>query len=384
VVLYSRGDRSVVQMKKKNLLIYPLCLLLFYPLVPIALTIAYLVTKNEKHHERATMSKFFSGFLDHGPQFVLRLVVVVLIGLSQGGVYHRDDYVFILSMVTSFLAFMWTALWFNERESNFLRWFFLSGPMYAAIFACRAFTLAVFLRETLYNDRSDALLAVVIIVIMVAANVTIFRVCGQDWVRSLVFGLASLLLPAGYNNDGRYYQLPLQDITRQPDTVARAPRLRRQEDNQIEIQEGQALSDREKEVVMLTPMKSTKFLIYHVLFNTVLMSACSTYLFLSPGDLGHEADDALVIPQLLGVVPGLLFGIGRCLLMPDCWAGYDDDTTTCQRCTGWLRRGGKIALAVIFSVLGILSLIPALFWTFIYKWFTSIDVKSALIDYAKD
>ena len=44
---------------------------------------------------------------------------------------------FILSMVTSFLAFMWTALMFNERQSSFLRWFFLSGPMYAAIFACR-------------------------------------------------------------------------------------------------------------------------------------------------------------------------------------------------------------------------------------------------------
>ena len=44
---------------------------------------------------------------------------------------------FILSMVTSFLDFMWTALMFNERQSSFLRWFFLSGPMYAAIFACR-------------------------------------------------------------------------------------------------------------------------------------------------------------------------------------------------------------------------------------------------------
>ena len=89
VVLYSRGDSNVVKLQKKNLIIYPVCLLFFYPLVPIALTIAYLVTKNEKHHERATISKFFAGFLDHGPQFVLRLVVVVLIGLSQGGVYQR-------------------------------------------------------------------------------------------------------------------------------------------------------------------------------------------------------------------------------------------------------------------------------------------------------
>ena len=86
LVLYSRGDRSVAKLQTKNLIIYPLCLLLFYPLVPIALTIAYLATKNEKHHERATISKFFAGFLDHGPQFVLRLVVVVLIGLGRAGV----------------------------------------------------------------------------------------------------------------------------------------------------------------------------------------------------------------------------------------------------------------------------------------------------------
>ena len=242
----------------------------------------------------------------------------------------------------------------------------------------------MFLRETLYNDRSDALLALMIIALMVGVNVTIFRLCGQDWVRSVVFGLASLLLPAGYNNDEKYYQLPGQDITRDPQTVSRAPRLRPAAEYQLKPQEGEELADREKEVVALTPMKSTKFLIYHVLANTLLMSACSVYLLLSPGDLGHEADDALVIPQLLGVVPGLLFGIGQCFLMPDCLAGYDDDTTTCEQCSTRLRKGAKVVLAIIFSVLGILSLIPALFWTFIYKWFTSIDVKSALMDYAQE
>ena len=39
----------------------------------------------------------------------------------------------------------------------------------------RAFTLAVFLKETLYNDRSDAPLALVIIFLMVSLNVTVFR-----------------------------------------------------------------------------------------------------------------------------------------------------------------------------------------------------------------
>ena len=218
-----------------------------------------------------------------------------------------------------------------------------------------------------------------------------------------MFGLASLLVPAGYNNDGLYYQLPGQDITRHPHTVTRAPRLRPSAENQLHVGEGEDLSEEDnKEVVALTPMKSTKFLIYHVLANALIMSACSTYLLLSPGELGNEAGDALVIPQLLGVVPGLLFGIGQCFLMPDCMAGYDDDTTTCEQCSTRynkqtsqltssltstlvrLRKGAKVVLAMIFSLLGILSLIPALFWTFIYKWFTSIDVKSALVDYAQD
>merc|ERR1711988_1999221 len=151
---------------------------------------------------------------------------------------------------------------------------FFSLDQCTLLFACRAFTLAVFLKETLYNDRSDAPLALVIIFLMVSLNVTVFRFCGQDWVRSLVFGLASLLLPAGYNNDSQYYQLPHRDITRQPATVARALRLRNPGDDPLQE------TDQEKEVVMLVPMKSTKFLIYHVLLNTILISACSTYLFL--------------------------------------------------------------------------------------------------------
>ena len=33
----------------------------------------------------------------------------------------------------------------------------------------------MFLKETLYNDRSDALMAILIVLLMVAVNVTIFR-----------------------------------------------------------------------------------------------------------------------------------------------------------------------------------------------------------------
>jgi len=33
--------------------------------------------------------RLFAAFLDHGPQFVLRLVIVVLNGIAHNGVYHR-------------------------------------------------------------------------------------------------------------------------------------------------------------------------------------------------------------------------------------------------------------------------------------------------------
>jgi len=40
------------------------------------------------------------------------------------------------------------------------------------------------------------------------------RLCGQDTIRSVVFGLCSLLMPAGYSGDSRYYQRPRQPLTR--------------------------------------------------------------------------------------------------------------------------------------------------------------------------
>ena len=36
-------------------------------------------------------------------------------------------------------------------------------------------------------------------------------------------------------------------------------------------------------------------------------------------------------------------------------------------------------LSTVFTVFGYLSLVPALFWTFIYKWFTSFDEDVRLV-----
>lgn len=79
---------------------YPLCLLVLYPVLPIVLTVAYLITKNTQTLEKCVVSKYFTAFLDHGPHFVLRLVIVVLVGIKQQGVYSKSDAIFILSMVT--------------------------------------------------------------------------------------------------------------------------------------------------------------------------------------------------------------------------------------------------------------------------------------------
>ena len=51
----------------------------------------YTLIKGGRHREFAVLAKLFEGFLDDGPQFVLRLVVVVLFGIGTGkdGGEHR-------------------------------------------------------------------------------------------------------------------------------------------------------------------------------------------------------------------------------------------------------------------------------------------------------
>ena len=59
-----------------------------------------------------------------------------------------DDVIFVLSMITSFGALVYFGIKFNERETNGWTKWLLSFPMFAASVASRAFTLAVFLKET--------------------------------------------------------------------------------------------------------------------------------------------------------------------------------------------------------------------------------------------
>ena len=91
----------------------------------------------------------------------------------------------------------------------------LAFPMFAAAVASRGFTLAVFIKETLTDDdKSNAewIVAVIVLIIYLSSNVAIFKLCGQDLVRSFLFGLSSTLLPTGYNNAQEFYQCPNQPI----------------------------------------------------------------------------------------------------------------------------------------------------------------------------
>ena len=64
----------------------------------------------------------------------------------------------------------------------------------------------------------------------------LFKFFGQDWTRSAVFGIASLLLPAGYNNDKQYYQVPKQELIIDYQSYQIAPRLREDSAAQSQVQ----------------------------------------------------------------------------------------------------------------------------------------------------
>jgi len=379
LVLYARGNKAINKLLSWKLVVYPVLLLIFYPVIPICLTLAYLFSKNEVIHERSTLAKFFAGFLDHGPNFVLRLVIVVLVGISQNGIYSRGDIVFIMSMISSFCSFILTALWFNERVSSWARWLFLSGPMYSAVFACRAFTLAVFIKETLHDQRYPLVSVLLVILFMFVINFGLFIHCGQDLTRSAVFGVASVLLPAGYNNDFKYYQVPKQDILQDPNKTS-SIREDCSDGRDHEVEFSQNRENFEMEEKLLVPMRSSRFLFLHTIVNTVLMFTVAVYLLANRDDSGGsmEERDAIVIPQLLGVIPGLFFTVGTAILMPEERTDPEGESTCRKICKGF-QKGSRLLFSVILSFLGFLSLMPAFFWTLMYKWFTQEDLKSAIL-----
>lgn len=293
------------------------------------------------------MTKMFEGFLDDGPQFVLRLVVVVLFGIHIG--QGKDDVIFIMSMVTSFGAVVYFGLKFNERQTNALVKWLLAFPMFAASVAARAFTLAVFLKETL-NNKSEWFGAILVLALYIGLNVLTFKLCRQDWVRSFLFGFSSTLIPVGYNNDATFYQCPDQAIA---DENGKPP------EQNIDLDRNQESGDTNAQE---KKMKSGHFLIAHTIINTILLSSCAIYIS-HTRDLSVESDNALIFSQALAVIPGCCFALARSVLLID----------GPQFCHDKVWAAFKTVFAVIFGLIAYGSLIPALFGSLIWKGVSTIS-----------
>lgn len=350
LVLHWLGSRRFGKIPPFSVVLYFLALLFCYPAVPIGLCIYTLYTG--QNMDLAKMSKMFEAFLDDGPQFVLRLVVVVLFGIHVG--QRKDDVIFIMSMVTSFAAIVYFGLQFNERKTNPLVKWLLAFPMFAASVAARAFTLAVFLKETLDN-KSEWAGALILLFLYIALNVITLKLCGQDLVRSFLFGFSSTLIPVGYNNDENFYQCPGQAIVDDNRyEVGPSP-------EQIEMDRNQESQPRNNE----RKMKSGHFLVLHTIISTAVLGSCAIYISVTR-DLSVESDNALFLPQLLAVIPGCFFTLARSILLID----------PPHICHEKVWKVTKTILAVILGLIAYGSLIPALMWSAAWKIYSVIEDDS--------
>ena len=81
-------------------------------------------------------------------------------------------------MVTSFLSMIYFGLTFNEQNSSRFTRMLICFPMFAAFAGARAFTLSVFLKETLGNTK-EALGGVGVLAAFCAFNIICYK-CEND------------------------------------------------------------------------------------------------------------------------------------------------------------------------------------------------------------
>ena len=186
-------------------------LIFCFPIVPACAGITLLITGERKHKKQAFLLKAFEASLDDGPQFVLRLIVVLLTGLPNKYIFF-----FFLSMITSFGSLVSFALRYNEQKTDGKIKWLIAFPMLVTSLAARALVLAVFIRETAFSpcyERDKDLnqkwiWGPVVIIIYILINISIFMLLGKSWPRSVIFGLCSTLIPTGYNDEENFKQLP--------------------------------------------------------------------------------------------------------------------------------------------------------------------------------
>ena len=112
-----------------------------------------------------------------------------------------------------------------------------------------------------------------------------------------MFGFSSTLIPAGYNNDDYYYQIPNQPLI-DSNTY---------QENEVTpeniIQMNQINNSVPANSVESQKMRSGLFLLLHTILNTILLSSCAIYIATTK-DLSEQSNDALILPQILCVIPG--------------------------------------------------------------------------------
>ena len=68
-------------------------------------------------------------------------------------------------------------------------------------------------------------------------------------------------------------------------------------------------------------MRGGLFLILYTASNLLLLSSCAIYIGAAATagveELSEESDNALVLPQIIAVVPGCFFALARAVLLPD-------------------------------------------------------------------
>ena len=106
-------------------------------------------------------------------------------------------------------------------------------------------------------------------------------------------------------------------------------------------------------------MKSGRFLIIHTVTSTLLLSGCAIYISATRENLSTSSSNALILPQILAVVPGCFFTLSRSVLFLEN-----------NKPKIFPRKIWKVLLIVFAAILAVIaygSVIPALFWSLLWK-----------------